>query len=336
MTAQTDPAGPSLAAIRAASRALEGRIIRTPVVDLASRRIRPHLPVGARVTVKLELFQHAGSFKARGALINLDALTPDERARGVTGVSAGNHALALAWAANGEGIPAKVVMPRTADPVRIAGCRDLGVEVVLVPDMHAAFATLDRIVKEEGRAVVHPFEGERTTLGTATCGLEFVEAVPDLDAMIVPVGGGGLISGMARAVKLLNPACAVYGVEPFGADSLYRSFEKGEPVAIEKVATIADSLGAPLALPYSFAVARANVDRLVRVSDEEMLRAVTLLFDSLKIAAEPACAAATAALIGPLREELRGRRVGIIACGSNIGEAAFAEHCAKGRALLAA
>lgn len=330
-----DPAGPSLAAIRDAARQLKGRVVETPVVALPHGRLAPFLPEGSSAYLKLELFQHAGSFKARGALLNVDALDDAARARGITAVSAGNHALAVSWAAKGGGVSAKVVMPEYADPVRIAGCRALGAEVVLVKDVMAAFPEMERIQREEGRTAIHPFEGERVTLGTATCGLEMIEALPDLDAVIIPVGGGGLISGFARAVKLVAPGCKVYGVEPEGADSLARSFASGKAERLEKVATIADSLGAPMALPYSFGVARANVDRLVTIPDEAMLKAMTLLFDALKIAPEPACAAATAAALGPLRADLAGKRIGLIACGANIGEAKFAEFCARGRALLA-
>lgn len=330
----TDRQGPSLQAIRDAADQLHGRIVETPVIGLASDRIRPHLPEDAGVSIKLELFQHAGSFKARGALLNVAALSEDERKRGVTTVSAGNHALALSWAAVQEKVHAKVVMPEASDPVRVEGCRKMGAEVVLTRDVHAAFAEMERIRDDEGRSVIHPFEGERTTLGTATCGLEFANAVPDLDAVIIPVGGGGLISGMACAFRQMNPAIEIIGVEPFGADSMYRSFESGQPEKLEKVNTIADSLGSPLAMPYSFAVTRDNVDRIIRVEDDSLRKYMALLFDALKIAVEPAGAASTAALCTVLRDEMRGRKVGVIACGSNISEEKFARLAGEGRPLL--
>lgn len=328
--------GPSLAEIEQAAAALRGRVIRTPTVALESDRIRRHLPQDARLTVKLELFQHAGSFKARGALLGLDALDEAQRRRGVTAVSAGNHALAVAWAAGRERVDAKVVMPRTADPVRIRGCEAPGAQVVLVENTHAGFEAMERIVAEEGRMAVHPFEGPYPTLGSATCGMELFEEHDDLDAVIVAVGGGGLVGGIARAGRLMAPGCAVIGVEPEGADSLSRSFEAGRPVALERVDTIADSLGAPMALPHSFAVARANVEEIVRVGDDDMLVAMTWFYDALKLAAEPACAAALAALAGPLKRRLEGRRVGVVACGSNIGEDRFAALMAQGRRLAEA
>lgn len=325
---------PSLQEIESALEQVSGRVIETPVVALASDKLTDFLPDGARVTAKLELFQQAGSFKARGALINVDALTPEQKQAGVTAVSAGNHALATAWAARRGGVNAKVVMMDYADPVRIEGCRAMGAEVVLVPDVHKAFAEVERIKTEEGRSFIHPFEGKLTALGTATCGLEFIKQVPDMEAVVIPVGGGGLIAGMSRAIKLVNPDCLVFGVEPFGADSMYRSFASGKAESLDKVSTIADSLGAPMALPYSYDLTRNHVDEIVRIEDEEMLRAGTLLFDALKLALEPAGAAATAAAMGPLKERLAGKRVGVLVCGSNIGEAKVADLIAKGRALL--
>ena len=183
-----------------------------------------------------------------------------------------------------------------------------------------------RIQDEEGRFFVHPFEGPSIALGTGTLGLEMCEQVPDFDALIVPIGGGGLIGGISNAVKQLRPDVEIIGVEPDGADSMHRSFASGKPEAIDKVSSIADSLGAPYALPYSFALTRANVDRLVRVSDLQMRQAMGFLFNSMSIAVEPACAASTAALLGPLRDSLQGRRVMLVMCGSNIDWATFATH----------
>jgi threonine dehydratase len=334
LSSTTPPGAPSLDEIEAAALALAGRIVATPVVALASDRIRTRLPQDSEVAVKLELFQHAGSFKPRAALLHIDRLDAAARRRGVTAVSAGNHALAVSWAAASQGVSAKVVMPKTADPVRIAGCRALGGEVVLVEDAHALFPEMERIVETEGRYPIHPFEGPVTALGTATCGLELMRQLPDLEAVVIPIGGGGLIAGMSTAIKQIAPSCLVIGVEPEGADSMHRSFAAGTPQPIPKVTTIADSLGAPFALPYSFGLARANVDNLVLIRDDEMLMAMALLYDALKIAVEPAGAAATAALIGPLRERLAGKRIGVIACGSNIGERSFADYVGRGRALL--
>ena len=321
------PPEPGPAQIAEAAEALRGMIVETPVLELPASR----LGLGAgEIVLKLELFQHTGSFKPRGALSVMLGLAGPELARGVTAVSAGNHAIATAFAAQRLGTTAKVVMMRGASPVRIAKCRRHGAEIVLAADVHAAFAEAQRIVAEEGRVMVHPFEGPRTALGTATLGAEWLRQAGRLDAVIVPVGGGGLLAGIATAIKRLQPDCLVFGVEPEGADSMHRSFAAGSPQKIERVATIADSLGAPFALPYSFALCRAHTDDLVRITDRQMVEAMILLHDELKLACEPAGAAATAALLGPLRQRLEGRRVGVIVCGSNIDLPRFAELVGSG------
>jgi len=318
--------GPTLTAIRAARERLGDRILTTPVRLWQEGAPARTLGAETRVFLKEELFQRAGSFKPRGALTVMLDLAPEALRRGVTAVSAGNHAMAVGYAAQVLGSTAKVVMPKNANPFRVAACRELGAEVELVEDVHQAFARVKQIEAEEGRSFVHPFEGPLTALGTATLGLELLEQVPDLDAVIVPIGGGGLCAGVAAAVKLARPSCLVFGVEPEGADTMHRSFAAGSPQAIDKVRTIADSLGAPHAAPYSFGLCRRYVDDLVLVDDDALRRAMRLLMTSAKLAVEPAGAAATAALCGPLRERLRGKRVGVIVCGANIDAATYATH----------
>lgn len=313
-------APPSLEEIREARQRLGDLVRRTPVW-----RWQGATPTRLELepVLKLELWQHAGSFKPRGALLAMLALDRVALDAGVTAVSAGNHAMAVGYAARVLGTTAKVVMPRSANAARVAGCRAYGAEVVLVDDVHAAFTQVQRIEAEEGRTFIHPFEGKAAATGTATVGLELLEDAPDLDAVIVPVGGGGLLAGIATAVKALAPSCLVIGVEPEGADTMHRSFAAGQPCAIDRVDTIADSLGAPHAAPYSFGLCRRFVDELVRVDDDALCRAMALLFSELKLAVEPAGAAATAALVGPLASRLRGRRVGIVVCGSNIDAESF-------------
>ncbi len=291
---------------------------------------------GAEPVLKLELWQHAGSFKARGALSVMQGLDREALARGVTAVSAGNHAIAVSWAARVLGTSAKVVMPKTADPFRVERCRGLGAQPVLVADVHRAFAEAERIEREEGRSFVHPFEGPRTALGTATLGRELLRQAPDLEAVIVPVGGGGLAAGVATAIKLIAPRCEVFGVEPEGNDVMLRSLRSGKPERVPEggARTIADSLSPPYTLPYSLDLCRRGLTDLVLVSDDAMREALALLFRSMKLAVEPAGAAATAALLGPLRDRLRGRKVGLIVCGTNISPERYAEHLARGAALL--
>jgi threonine dehydratase len=310
--------------IRLAAGRLTDRVVRTPVHRLHTPEVEQALGATTETWLKLELFQRTGTFKARGALLNILALSEDARKHGVTAVSAGNHAAAVAFAANTVGISAKVVMFASANPFRVELCRSFGAEVVFAENAHAGFELAARLAEQEGRTLIHPFEGRTTALGTATVGLELCEQIPGLDAVIVPIGGGGLCAGIASAVKLLAPSCEVFGVEPEGADSMHRSFAAGEPRSIERVATIADSLGAPYALPISFELCRNNVDGLVRISDAEMRAAMRFLLRNAKLAVEPAGASATAALLGPLKERLRGKRVGLIVCGSNIDSATYA------------
>ena len=315
---------PAIDAIRAARERLGERVRETPAWRWCGDAIDHAAGAGTQVFLKLELFQYTGTFKARGALLNAMALSADARQRGVTAVSAGNHAIAVAFAARAVGTTAKVVMPNTANPARVALCRTYGAEVVLTDDVFAAFAEVKRIEAVEGRTFIHPFEGELTVLGTATVGYELCNQIENLDAVVVPVGGGGLIAGIACAVKQMQPRCEVYGVEPEGADSMSRSFAAGTPQKLERVNTIADSLAAPYALPYSFGVARQFVDEVVTLPDAAMQRAMALLCADMKLAVEPAGAAATAALCGPLRERLEGKRVGLVVCGTNIDLATFA------------
>ena len=313
---------PSPEEVRAARARLGERIVETPLWQWRGDEVERL--TGTRPLLKLELFQHSGSFKPRGALCNMLALSKEALARGVTAVSAGNHAMAVGYAARALGTSAKVVMPKTASPARVEGSRAYGVEVVLVDDVHTAFDEVKRIEREEGRTFVHPFEGPLTALGTATLGLELCAQAGELDAVVIPIGGGGLCAGVASAVKQLSPRTQVFGVEPEGADSMHRSFRSGKPEAIEKVRTIADSLGAPHAAPYSFALCRRYVDELVLVDDDQLREAMRLLFRGAKLAVEPAGAASTAALCGPLRGRLSGKRVALIVCGANIDAQAFA------------
>jgi len=315
--------GPTLNEIIAAKAEVHADLIETPVLPLTSARWDSVLPDCAGVTVKLELFQQVGSFKARGALLGMRRLSPAQRAAGVVAASGGNHALAVSWAAKAAGVDALITMPKATDPARIAGCEALGATVTLHDDMAAAFAAMNAAA-EEGRVLMHPFEAEHMILGAATCGYEYATQAPQIDTYVIPIGGGGMISGMACAIKQMNPQAQVIGVEPYGADSMSQSFAAGEAVRIEKVATIADSLGAPLAMPLTYSVARANVDQIVKIEDHEMLAAMDIYQNVLRITAEPACAASLAAILGPLKDDLAGRQVGIIACGSNISMARYA------------
>jgi threonine dehydratase len=322
---------PSLEAVHDLRERLGDLVVTTPVRRWQDPAVEAIVGADTRVFLKEELFQRTGSFKPRGALSNMLDLAPDVLARGVVAVSAGNHAIAVGYAAKVLGTTAKVVMPNTANPFRVERCRRLGAEVELVEDVHRAFERVHEIEAAEGRTFVHPFEGLLTATGTATVGLELTRQVSDLEAVIVPIGGGGLCAGVASAVKQAQPACQVFGVEPEGADSMKRSFAAGSPQSIDAVRTIADSLGAPYAAPYSFELCRRFVDEVVLVDDPALKRAMLLLFESAKLAVEPAGAAATAALCGPLLDRLRGKRVGLIVCGANIDATTFSRYLADAR-----
>jgi threonine dehydratase len=311
--------------IRDARARLGDAVLTTPVLELAGAGAGAGIPP----VLKLELFQVTGSFKPRGALLNVMALTRAERDRGVCAVSGGNHAIATAYAASRMGTRARIVMLATASPLRAAQCRAWGAEVDFAATIHEAFERAEALCHAEGLRLIHPFEGLTTALGTATLGLELVEQAAGLEAVVVPVGGGGLAAGVAAAVKQLRPGCAVYGVEPAGADTMRRSLEAGHPVGIDQVRTIADSLGAPYALPISFGLCRRYLDDLVLVDDAALRAAMRYLLERAKLAVEPAGAAATAAWLGPLRERLAGRRVGLVVCGSNIDAASFARLVAE-------
>jgi len=308
--------------------ALNGQIIRTPTLPLVGSKIAPLLPEGAEAYLKCELFQHTGSFKARGAWLGMAWLNEEERSHGVATFSGGNHALAISWAAQQFGISAKVIMPRAADPLRIAGCRQMGAEVILTEDIAAAAALLQEIGTTENRTILHPFNDINMAYGAASCGAEFIEDTPVLDYVVLPVGGGGLIAGMAAAIKHKCPDTIIIGVEPCGANSLSRSFASQKPEALSEVKTIADSLGAPAALAESFSLARRYVDEVIEIDDMVMSEMMVEMRDRLNLFVEPACAASLGAASGPLRKKLAGKQIGVMACGANISAARFDRYTA--------
>ncbi len=323
--------GPTIAKIERARSRIASAIVETPAVPWPGTDLAARLAPGTDVCAKLELLQRTGTFKPRGALLVMLHLSDEEKARGITTVSAGNHAIAVSYAAHILGLSAKVVMHRKANPFRVAQCRRYGAEVVQMADIPAAFDEADRIQREEGRALVHPFEGPYTSLGTATVGLELCRQAGELDAVIVPIGGGGLISGVAAAVKQLRPGCAVYGVEPVGAQGMSQSLAQGAPLPKVEIDTIGDSLGPSKHLPYSFGLVQRYVDDVVLVEDADLIEAMGFMFRDVKLAVEPAGAAATAALMGPLKDRLAGRRVALVICGSNIDFETYAGFMARGR-----
>ena len=303
---------------------LAKRIVPTPILTwtglMKDRIIDPE----TKVHFKLEIFQHTGTFKIRGAYSFLDHLKKDERDRGIVAATGGNHGMAVAYAAKTANIQSTIVAPKSMNPFRKKMLGEYGAKVVTVDTITEAFTEMGRLATVDGLTELHPFEGPYLTLGTATLGMEIVNQVPDVEAVIVPIGGGGLASGIASAVKKIYPKSKVYGVEPALAHSMCLSLDAGKPVSIPGgPKSIADSLCAPYALPYSFSLCEKYLDDVVLIEDREMRQAMRLLFKQLKIAVEPAGAAATAALLGPLKKRCQGKTVCSIVCGSNIDHRDF-------------
>ncbi len=310
--------GLSLTDIEKAAERLSGQVIRTPCVSLSGHALPGH--EGKTLHFKMELFQTGGSFKLRGALNTVSQLP--KNTPGITGFSAGNHAIATALAGRAADLPTTVVMPNTANPFRVQRCRDEGAEIIFGNDIAELVNRVETLQQERGLALVHPFEGWHTVEGTATVGMEFLHDVPNLDVVLVPVGGGGLIAGIATAVKAINPKCRVIGIEPAGARGMAASLAAGMPLPKIPVNTIADSLGAPLHLPITFGLVQESVDEMVQVEEQALRDAMGWFFTHLKLAVEPACAATVAALMGPL-QHLDVEQIGIIACGTNIDEVTY-------------
>ena len=297
---------------------LQGKIVNTPTLELNEDDLREILPDNSEVSIKLELFQQTGSFKARGVAIGLETLEKDKKAQGIVTVTGGNHGIATAWGASQYGVSAKIIMPKTADPFRIDKCKNLGAEVILAENVDDAFRRLDEIEKEENRFVLHPFNQENMIIGSATCCAEILDQMGDIDILIIPIGGGGLIGGMAHYLDQINSSVELLGVEPVGADSFTKSLEKKSAVRINKVDTIADSLGAPMAMDFSFNIAKKRVSQVERVTDDEIRNAMITMRDRLGFIVEPACATSLAGLQERYKKKCEGKKVGIIACGSNI------------------
>lgn len=316
----------TLEAIQARTQELAPMVARTPSIEVMCPALE-----GGSLFLKMELFQHTGTFKARGALSNVRAIAQADKAAGITAASAGNHAIAAAWAARQCGISAKVVMQNTANPYRVALAREQATEVVMRDPGAPTFEEAARLSSEEGRTFVHPFDGLNTFLGTAGVGLEFLQDVADLDAVVVSVGGGGLISGVAAAVKLSNPDCRVYGVEPIGAAGMSRSLAAGHPVTLDSLDTLADSLAPPMALPLGHAMCSAFVDDIVMITDDQICAGMVVLAEDAKLAVEPAAGAAMAGVLGPLRPRLQGKRVGVVVCGANIDTDGFVQLMTRGK-----
>ena len=301
--------------IVAAREVIRGRLHYTPVAT--SRYLSD--AVGSAIHLKLELFQKTGSFKPRGVLNRLANMSDAERQRGLVTLSAGNHAQAVAWAAREYGVRATVVMPTRATQAKVDATRGYGGDVVQTnADLLATALELQR---ERNLTLVHPFDCPFVIAGQGTLGLEVVEQVPDVDTVLVGVGGGGLISGVAAAIKSVKPDARVIGVEPVGAAGMTESLRRGEPVRLERLDTIADGLAAPFAGRLNYFHVRDLVDEMVLVTDDEIIAAIPVLMERCKVMPEPAGAATTAALLsGKVRLTPDSTTVAVVS-GGNIDRA---------------
>jgi threonine dehydratase len=315
----------TIADVEAARERIAGRVHRTPL--LSSRTLGERIGLAGPAWLKAENLQKTGSFKVRGALNTIAHLSPEQRARGVITVSAGNHAQAVAWAAAAAGVPATIVMAAAASPIKAAATRGYGAEVILHGANNLeAFAEMERLRDERGLTLVHPFDAATTVAGTGTVALELLDDLPDLglgegtgrDTVVVGVGGGGLISGLAFALKTLRPGVRVIGVEPTGAPGMSEALRAGRVVPLASARTIADGLAAPFVGELNLALVREYVDDVVLLDDEAILVGARFLLERAKLLAEPGGAAATAALLtGAVRVE-PGATVVAIVSGGNV------------------
>jgi threonine dehydratase len=312
-----------LDAILAAREAIAGRVHRTPMLSsaTAARILQTGggpAVAGGTIHLKGEHLQVTGSFKPRGMTNKVGSLTADERARGIVTLSAGNAAQAYAWAGREAGVHTTVVMPERAVRSKVDACLGYGAEVVLHGShVGETLARVQELVAERGLVYCHPFDDPAVIAGHGSVGLEILEDIPDVDVVIVGVGGGGLISGVAAAIKEQRPGARVYGVEPEGANAMTLAFERNEVVTIDPT-TVADGLAAPFAGAWTLAMCRRYLDGLVLVDDATILAGVRFAAERMKQVLEPAGAAALAALLFGRVAIREGDRVCVVGSGGNV------------------
>ena len=319
-----------LDAILAARQRIAGRVHRTPLLSSATA-VRFLAAAGGpriaddRLYLKAEHLQKTGSFKARGMTNRIATLDADQRARGAITMSAGNAGQAYAWAGHEAGVPMTVVMATNANPTKVEACRGYGAEVVLEgTHVGEAFAALERIRDARGLTFVHPFDDAAVVAGHGSVGLELLEDLPDVDVLVVGVGGGGLISGVAAAIREGRPAVRVYGVEPTDAAAMTLALEAGSPVQIQP-RTVADGLAAPFAGNLTLAMCRRYLEGIVILTDAEILSGVRFAAERMKQVLEPAGAAALAAVLHGRIPINDGERVAVVASGGNVDIARLGE-----------
>ncbi len=304
---------PTIEQIRVAARKIEPLIHKTAVLTCKSI----DQICQASLFFKCENFQKVGAFKARGAVNAICSLEEKELNHGVATHSSGNHAAAVAYAAGCRGTKAYVVMPENASPIKTAAVREYGAEIIYCePTQQARETALSEVVEQTGAIFIHPYNDYRVITGQATAALELLEQVSALDAIIAPVGGGGLLSGTALTVSALNSKIAVYGAEPAGANDAFRSMQAGQIIPIEKPDTIADGLRTSLG-ELTFPIIREHVLAIITVNDNAIINAMRLVWERMKIIIEPSSAVALAVLLEE-RASIKGKRIGLILSGGNV------------------
>ena len=304
----------TLASIRAARERIRTHLYLSPAPHSAALSEM----TGQHVFLKLDNLQRTGAFKERGALNKILTLTPDERSRGVIAASAGNHAQAVAFHAGQNGIRARIVMPLMTPLVKVAATSNYGADVILHgADYDEACAEATRQASADGLTFLHPFDDDEVIAGQGTIGLELLEQIPDLEAGVVPIGGGGLIGGVACALKESDPKIRVIGVQTERLPSMLRAREAGHPVTIQAEATIADGIAVRRAGERTLPLVTKYVDDLVTVDEEEIASAILVLLEREKTLAEGAGATALAALLQK-KTTLNGQRTAVLVCGGNI------------------
>ncbi len=300
--------------IREAGERINGYVKRTPLER--SESLSKYL--GTNVFVKYELFQKTGAFKVRGAFNKMLSLTDEERSRGVVAVSGGNHAQAVAYAASVLGVNAVIVMPESTPKVYLEATRGYGAMVDLRPSIAEAFAEIKRY-QSEGMVFVHPFDDPLVMAGQGTVGLEIMDDVPDATDVVVSIGGGGLASGVATAVKGINPAIKIWGVETVGADAMSQALAAGHPVELATISSIAKTLGAPAVSDATLEIAQKHLESVTVVTDAEAVEAMVFILERLKVITEPAASCTLAAAEKLSANFTPNSNVVLILCGGNTG-----------------
>jgi threonine dehydratase len=302
-----------LADARRARTAIAGHILRTPLVSSHSLGER----IGAEAFLKLENLQRTGSFKVRGAVNAMTRLSPEARRAGVVTMSAGNAAQAIAYAGRAQGVHVTVVMPEGAPRTKVEATRGYGGEIRFAPEVTKLLPMVQEL-QAQGLHFLHPFDDDDVIAGHASLGIEIVEDVPEVDLVVVPVGGGGLISGVALVAKALCPRARIVGVEPEGAQGVRMALDAGHVVRLEGTKTVADGLAAPFAGERNLEIIRRDVDDVVVISDEAILDGLRFLIARARVVAEPAGAAAVGALLSGAVRAKPGERVVAIVSGGNV------------------